>query len=304
MSVIRSSTTHVIRSARNRWADLRIATRSPGSSETGPLPDFLIVGAMKTGTTSLSGNLKLHPRIYMTPREVRFFDQNWHQGLDWYRTFFREGAGKVCGEKTPEYMRVRRYMERIRHVVPSAKIIVLLREPVARLMSEINHRMHGGTLPAADLIDAGYIRKFVLADPVRGRRMLDRGFYLKQIRENVLSCFPRDQVLIHGTDESARAIQRDLLRAGRIAGQLTGDDDTAHTAKALNEICAFLEIEPFTGSEPFTFSGVRVHHATVTHEARKMIYDRYAEQNRRLFDLLGRDFPDWREEVAVGDRIG
>ena len=282
---------------RNMVADLR---PNRGTPEAGPLPDFLIVGAMKAGTTSLSGNLKLHPKIFMPRREVRFFDQYWHQGVDWYRSHFRDGVGMIRGEKTPEYMRVRRYMVRMRRVVPDAKIIVLLREPVARLLSEMNHRMQAGTLPVTEVIDVPYIRRHVIGDPLRGRRMLTRGFYFRQIRDNVLPCFPRNQVLIQVTDETARAIERDALRAGRLEGQLTGQDESAHTARSLNEICAFLGIDPFTGSEPLTFSGVRVHRASVTPEAKKMIYDRYAEQNRRLFDLLGRDLSDWREDLAVG----
>lgn len=288
------------RAVRNRVADLRAPTRTSGLPEAGPLPDFLIVGAMKTGTTSLSGNLKLHPRIFMPRREVRFFDQNWFRGVDWYRAVFRDGAGKVCGEKTPEYMRARRYMERIHRVLPDAKIIVLLREPVSRLLSEINHRMHGGTLPVADTIDAAYIRRFVLGDRLRGRRMLDRGFYATHIRDNILPLFPPDRILIGSTDESARAIDRERLHAGRLKGQLTGEDASAHTARSLNDVCAFLGIEPFSGGETFTYSGVRIHRAAVTSDAKRMLYERYADANRQLFELLGREFAGWDEDAAVG----
>ena len=270
-----------------------------GSDSAGPLPDFVIVGAMKAGTTSLAGNLKQHPRIFMPRREVRFFNEHWHEGVDWYRAHFRDGAEMVVGEKTPEYMRANRYMRRLRRVLPNAKIIVLLREPVARLLSEMNHRMQSGTLPVVDRIDEAYVRNHVLGDPLRGRRMLDRGFYAKHIRENIRPYFPRDRVLISVTDASAASIDRGSLRESRLEGQLTGEDASEHTVRALDEICRFLGIEPMDA--PLTYAGVRVHRAEETPGARKLLFERYEEHNRRLFDLLGYEIPGWREEIAVGE---
>lgn len=286
--------------ARNRAADLRMFAPKRSASNVGELPAFIIVGTMKAGTTSLAGNLKLHPQIFMPQREVRFFNDNWHEGIDWYRRIFAPGAGKVCGEKTPDYMRVRHYMKRMHKVVPDAKIIVLLRDPVARLLSEINHRMSAGRLPAADRIDGDYVRKVILGDPLRRRRTLDRGFYLKQIQQNVLPYFPRDRVLIRSTDERARAIDRGQLDASRLKGQLTGIDGSGFTVDLLNDVCDFLGVDPFTGAESFVLSGVRVYSAPATTEAKKMLYDLYAEENARLFDFLGFDIPSWREDVAVG----
>ena len=284
-----------MREVRNRLSDVR---PDMGSDSAGPLPEFVIVGAMKAGTTSLAGNLKQHPRIFMPRREVRFFNEHWHRGVDWYRAHFRDGAGRICGEKTPEYMRADRYMRRLHRVLPGAKIVVLLREPVARLLSEMNHRMQSGTLPAADRIDEAYVRKHILRDPLRGRRMLERGFYAEHIRENIRPYFPRDRVLISVTDASASSIERERLRTSRLEGQLTGEDASEHTARTLEEICRFLGIEPFAG--PVTYSGVRVHRAEETAGARKLLYDRYAGHNRRLFDLLGYEIREWREEMAVG----
>ncbi|MEX2556927.1 MAG: hypothetical protein WEB06_15035 [Actinomycetota bacterium] len=212
---------------------------------------------------------------------------------------FAEGAGKVCGEKTPDYMRVRRYMERIHKVVPHAKIIVLLRDPVARLMSEINHRIHSGRLPATERIDGRYMRKVILGDTLAKRRIFDRGFYLKQIRANILPFFPRGNVLIRATDERARTIERERLRKARLAGQLIGEDQSDLTLRLLNDISDFLEIPRFTGPEPFTVSGVRVYTVSVTDEAKRIAYDLYADHNARLAEFLGYDIPAWREEISV-----
>ncbi len=289
-----------VRIARNRLADLRpLATGS--SAEAGPLPDFIVVGAMKAGTTSLAGNLKQHPRIFMPRREVRFFNEHWHEGIAWYRRFFANGSNVVCGEKTPDYMRARRFMKRMGRVVPDAKIIVLLRDPVARLLSEINHRIQAGTLPAAERIDVDYVRSVILGSSLVRRRTVDRGFYLKQIRENVLPFFPRERVLIRATDAGARAIDRAGLHASRVKHQLTGPDADEATLQLVNEICGFLGVEPFSGTESFTVSGVRVYDAAATPEAKKIIFDLYVEQNEALFRFLGYEIGAWREEAAVHD---
>ena len=298
LGTLRLSGQAAVRITRNRVTDLRLAAEIRKTRDLGRLPDFIVVGATKSGTTSLSGNLRLHPRIFMPPREVKFFNDHFHRGLDWYRRIFAEGADKVCGEKTPDYMRVRRYMQRIHKAVPDAKLIVLLREPVARLMSEINHRIHAGRLPATQEIDGEYMRKVILGHPVHRRQTFERGFYLRQIRHNVLPFFPSERVLIRTTDERARTIERERLGKARRAGQLIGEDRSDLTLGFLNDICDFLEVERFTGTEPFTVSGVRVYTVSVTEEAKRIAYDLYAEENARLAEFLGHDIPAWREEIA------
>jgi hypothetical protein len=162
----------------------------------------------------------------------------------------------------------------------------------------MNHRMQSGTLPAADRIDEAYLRKHILGDPLRGRRMIERGFYAKHIRENVRPYYARERVLISVTDASAASIERGRLRESRLEGQLTGEDASAHTARSLAEICDFLGVEQFAAS--LTYSGVRVHRAEETAGARKLLYDHYIQHNAWLFDLLGYEIPEWREEIAVG----
>jgi len=289
-----------IRMARNRVRDLRVAADIKRTTDVGPLPDFVIVGTMKAGTTSLAGNLRRHPEIFMPKGEVKFFNDHWHKGIAWYREIFAEGAGKLSGEKTPDYMRLRRYMKRIHTVVPDAKIIVLLRDPVARLMSEINHKIYAKRLPATEQIDEQYIRKVILGDPMRKRRTFDRGYYLRQIQENILSFYPRERVLIRATDERARAIDREDLGEGLLDGQLMGEDRSEFTRQLLDDICDFLGVARYTGEETLKVSGVRVYKAPITREAKELVHRLYAPENERLFEFLGYDISAWREEVAVG----
>lgn len=114
------------------------------------MPDFLIVGTQKGGTTSLFNYLIQHPRVYAPFRkEIKFFDSNYFNGLAWYRAHFplrrklaREQA--LTGEATPYYMFHPTAPERIRQVVPNAKIIVLLRNPVDRAYSHYQHMVRAG----------------------------------------------------------------------------------------------------------------------------------------------------------------
>jgi hypothetical protein len=111
--------------------------------------------------------------------------------------------------------------------------------------------------------------------------------------------FPSDRVLIRTTDERARTIEREGLKQARRADQLIGDDRSDLTLQFLNDICDFLEVERFTGMEPFKVSGVRVYTVSVTDEAKKIAYDLYAEENARLAEFLGYDMPAWREEITA-----
>jgi hypothetical protein len=126
------------------------ATNKP----TGRLPDFLIIGATKTGTTSLDFYLSLHPEIHMArPKEPRFFIDapeplgRWGRGLDWYRGLFRSEK-RICGEASPTYSNwsaMQGVFERMHSVVPDAKILFVVRERFARLRSSylMNVRYRG-----------------------------------------------------------------------------------------------------------------------------------------------------------------
>src|SRR5688572_22991010 len=80
--------------------------RRPGtSSGEGRLPTFLIIGASKSGTTSLAAYLSQHPEVFMSSRkEINFFDLHYGEGVDWYRAHFADaGDRREVGEATPTY---------------------------------------------------------------------------------------------------------------------------------------------------------------------------------------------------------
>ncbi|WP_373479347.1 sulfotransferase domain-containing protein [Geminocystis sp.] len=108
------------------------------------LPDFLIIGGMKCGTTSLHYYLKFHPEIVMsTEKELDFFikEKNLEKGVDWYKSQFK-GKAKIYGEASPNYTNYPRWEgcpERIYNLKSDIKLIYILRDPLVRILSQYIH---------------------------------------------------------------------------------------------------------------------------------------------------------------------
>src|SRR5262245_33715274 len=99
------------------------------------LPNFLIVGAMKCGTSTLLGYLRQHREIYIARREVHFFDRDsqYRLGIEWYeKQFGSSPQHRAVGEKTPAYCFVPEAAKRIHRHLPDVKLIWIFRDPVAR----------------------------------------------------------------------------------------------------------------------------------------------------------------------------
>ena len=110
----------------------------------GSLPNLIIIGAQKCGTTSLHYYLDLHPQISMSKeKELNFFTNrhNWDRGIEWYESNFKDRA-RVHGESSPNYTAypfLRGVPERMYSVVPEAKLIYILRDPIDRIVSHYLH---------------------------------------------------------------------------------------------------------------------------------------------------------------------
>jgi hypothetical protein len=101
------------------------------------LPNFLIVGAMRSGTTWLSRCLGEHQDVFMAKRkELHFFDSNHERGLEWYQQQFRSANGALAvGEATARYMCDPLSLERIARLLPDVRLIAILRDPSDRAYS-------------------------------------------------------------------------------------------------------------------------------------------------------------------------
>lgn len=113
-------------------------------------PNLIIIGAMKCGTTSLHYYLNLHPQIKMSkPKELNFFieNRNWKRGVDWYRSNF-SGDQIIHGESSPNYTDHRKYPgvpERMYSLVPEAKLIYMVRDPIERMVAHYIHAISSGS---------------------------------------------------------------------------------------------------------------------------------------------------------------
>ena len=109
-------------------------------------PDCLVIGAMKSGTTSLHYYLSQHPDIHMSePKELDYFTFNYSKGEEWYRSHFVTNK-KLCGESSQNYtkrhdQRFSMASERIARDLPEAKLIYIVRHPVSRIISHIHENI-------------------------------------------------------------------------------------------------------------------------------------------------------------------
>jgi hypothetical protein len=128
------------------------ATKAPATVRRGSgrdrqtLPNFLIIGAMKGGTTSLYHYLKAHPQVFMPEtKELHFFvdEKNFRRGTGWYeRQFHNAGNAVAVGEASPDYAKYplhRGVPERIAALIPGVRLIYVMRDPVERIRSHYLH---------------------------------------------------------------------------------------------------------------------------------------------------------------------
>ena len=103
----------------------------------GKLPDFIIIGCQRGGTTSLYNYITSHPDVEpASQKELHFFDYNFDKGLDWYKDQFPDN--KITGETSPYYIIHPHAPRRIAQAKPDVKILILLRNPGDRAYSHYN----------------------------------------------------------------------------------------------------------------------------------------------------------------------
>lgn len=267
------------------------------------LPDFLVLGGARCGSSSLFAMLCAHEQV-MAPshKEVHFFDRNVWRGLDSYRRFFplaihrdrvsrRLGRPVVTGEATTYYLFHPAVPQRVASLLPDVKLVALLRDPVDRAHSQYHLAVRNGReqLSFEDALDAEPARlegeaERLLADPTYrsephlAHSYLARGLYLEQL-ERWHAHVPREQLLV-----------------------LRSEDLFADPGAVLDQVLRFLGLEPHAGELPPARN--RAGYDTMRPETRERLRRFYAEPNRRLEEYLGRDL-DWQrpaEGPADGPR--
>ena len=185
------------------------------------LPDFIIIGAMKGGTTALYYYMASHPDIEPSSfKEINYFTKNYSKGIDWYKSLFKTER-KYAFEASPNYTKLHKFPntpERIHSLLPKVKLIYLLRDPIDRIVSQYNHNYAQGreSLSLSEVIR----NKNSKYNRTRKNLYIKPSKYNFQI-EGYMKYFDRSQLLL---------VESELLRD--------------NPQKILTEIAEFLDISP------------------------------------------------------------
>jgi hypothetical protein len=173
--------------------DVPSAEQLSGEPDIGSLPDFVIIGAQKGGTSFLYYLLTRHPLVEPAARkELHFFDQPelFDNGAEWYRRCFprlgsKDGQRSITGEATPYYLFDPPVAKRMAEIVPNARLIALLRNPIDRAYSHYQMQVKRGTEP----------RTFEEAIEQQHSSYVSRGVYVDQLLR-WFEFFGKEQMLI------------------------------------------------------------------------------------------------------------
>lgn len=274
---------------RRRLVGARVSLRTP-TARWRVLPDVLVIGAQRCGTSSLYRYLGAHPHVVASVRKETEYLSRFHaRGELWYRAHFplsarlafarAWGSGRVTFEATPDYLLHPWAPERAARVMRGAKLVVLLRDPVARAHSHYRHMRRLGyeSLSFADALAtederiAGDVRR-LQDDPGHNCKAYlrysyrTRGLYAEQL-ERWFEWFAPHQLL------AERA-----------------EDFYARPAEVYRRIVAFLGLAPW---EPRAFPNHSAVDGSASEPLDPALRDEleafFAPENARLYRLLGRD---------------
>jgi hypothetical protein len=246
------------------------------------LPNYLIIGVQKGGTTMVDHYLRKHPDVLGgLKKEISYFDLNYQRGLAWYRSHFpkksKMGPGMVTGEASPYYIFFPLSPQRVHQQLPGVKIIIILRNPIDRAYSHYHHSCRQGR-ETRSFEDAFHgeqemisnEEEKILADPNtplynhRHFSYFSRGLYFRQL-ERWLALFDRDQFLILNSDQL-----------------FNNSEETYH------QVTRFLNISDWT---PVNFGKKNPgSYQPMKAETRQYLANYYHQPNQRLYEMLGADF--------------
>jgi hypothetical protein len=242
------------------------------------LPDFAIIGAQRCGTTFLYDLLTQHPQVEpATKKEVHYFDLHFSRGTGWYRSHFPpRKEGVITGEASPYYLFHPHAAGRMAKVVPRARLIMLLRDPVERAYSHYHHQVRRGDEPLGfeEAVEAeetrlrGERERILEDEHYRGFvyqhfSYLSRGIYVDQLVQ-WSRYFGGDQTLV-----------------------LKSEDLFDRTPDALEPVLRFLGLpdwKPEDSRPCFQGSYPPMKPAT-----RERLREYFEPHNRRLYEYLGVD---------------
>ncbi|MEM8504079.1 MAG: sulfotransferase [Cyanobacteria bacterium P01_D01_bin.1] len=302
------------------------------TTTSGHLPNVIIIGAMKAGTTSLHHYLNLHPDIQMSrQKELNFFSENkhWKKGVEWYRSHF-VGEAAIHGESSPNYTRYpfrQATAQRMAAVVPNVKLIYLVRHPIERIISHYLHKYAEGK-------ENKSINEALAS--------LDENMYVSGSQyftqlEQYLQFFPPDNILVVASEALSQFPQDTMMRVFQFLGvstefvskaKLKGVNDflifgpavaqssfkfdqklhqsvyksrrrlpeDSWVLEAITKVTALMPVEIRHHAEKVLYLpfSQRVERPTLDDDTRSRILNYLAEDISRLKDYAKQDFAEWQ----------
>lgn len=303
------------------------------------MPNFLVIGAAKAGTTALYHYLNQHPEIYMSPvKETNFFALEGEElnfcgpgdqavlrrskivssvtSIEEYRGLFGRVSGeKAIGEASPLYLYSPKAPERIRHYIPEAKLIAVLRNPVERAYSNFLMMIrYGSREPITDFSRALQEEERRIKDNWEHTWHYKRmGFYHAQLKR-YFDTFDRDQIRVYLyedlTDKSDGVLQH-IFRFLDVDDTFSPDMSSRHNVSGIPKNKALHDFlrkkHPIKSIlKPLTPEGLRQRIITslqnrnlekppLSPEVRRQLVEAYREDILKLQDLIQRDLTKWLE---------
>lgn len=248
------------------------------------LPTFLIIGAARSGTSTLYHLLQSSPDVYLRSSkrpEPHFFlkSDEYAKGFSWYlQRYFSNCRGRPArGEASTSYLCHEFVAQRIRIHLPDIKLIAILRNPVDRAYSNYWHSVKYGheTLTFDDAIENESQRQAEQTDAlmreIQPFSYIERGFYAKQLK-NYLKHVSSEQMLV--------VLLEDIVQ---------------RPSSALNKIARFLDIRPMreTRAPKNTHNASTPQNVRMTTETRRRLVELFRDDVNQLSQLLNRDLNGW-----------
>ena len=249
------------------------------------LPDFIIIGTVRSGSTSLYYNICEHPSVVEAAYdEIGYFDSNYHLGENWYRSMFprkkqmeeleKKKGISITGEDTPFYFWNEEAANRIKKYLPKVKLIVILRNPVDRAFSEFNNIKRDKKL---DVDFETYFKEEIheLENSPRDiskfserASIISRGIYVTQL-EMWYEIFSKEQILILDTNDLMN--KPDLIE---------------------KSVCKFLNLPEFYSKK--VFYEKKRSYEKMNSETRDKLIEFYQPYNENFYRLVNKKF-DWEK---------
>lgn len=280
------------------------------------LPNFLLVGAEKAGTTALSRFLRQHPDVcFSQPKETWFFNRRYHRGVQWFASHFDHCDGEAAiGEGTARLLQSEEAPERIAKHIPDVQLICVLRNPIERAFSQYHFYLYTGKADP-DRSFSEVIRK---RDTEFGRDLINQGQYIDHLRRYERT-FGRDQinVVLHkNLRQNPRPVVRGLYEALGVDPSYDPDVESQHNVtrypasrtvyavlrRTWNTVAAGAErVAPDVVDRLRQFARRLVFDTSkpsMRDEDRAYLQKVYEAPNRELEKWLGKDLSHWTEPVS------